>query len=352
MEPNSNPFNIQDDFNFLVSEEECFAFPSFQKFPSSEIANFPLGEDNCPLNNFFQESVIQVMNEKFIVSEGTLIIENPIIEKEKSDSNEINKEIIEEIGKVKIIEKIPEEKSCFPFNEGKGLKQTLENLGLIVDSDDKKMKISQYKEKKFDTKILIKDPNNGKLKKMKKRRKFKPDNIRKKIKSRFHKDLKLRLNKILKESGSEKLFDLFPQNFITNITIKSNREALSTTFGDLIEHECYDVFGENEKTPNKKKFNRNKEVMKYILENDDIRKRTEFDKIVNMTYEKLLKAYFSSAEFEKNLIELYNKNKKEKIDYFEDYVNRTINYIQFYKNTKDKNSKKKIGNDDYEDSNN
>ena len=41
-----------------------------------------------------------------------------------------------------------------------------------------------------------------------------------------------------------------------------------------------------------------------------------------MKYEELLRAYFSSVEFENSLIELYNKNKSEKIDYID--IIRTI----------------------------
>ena len=39
-------------------------------------------------------------------------------------------------------------------------------------------------------------------------RKFKPDDIRKKIKARFHKTIKNAINEFLKFTGSEKFFDL------------------------------------------------------------------------------------------------------------------------------------------------
>ena len=55
---------------------------------------------------------------------------------------------------------------------------------------------------KFTTKKYFINEN-GKRKKIKKNRKFKSDDIRKKIKSRFHKTLKNTLNKNLKEAGSE-----------------------------------------------------------------------------------------------------------------------------------------------------
>ena len=53
----------------------------------------------------------------------------------------------------------------------------------------------------------------GKIKAKKKWRKVKPDNIKKKIKARFHKDIKNFINQKLKKAGAIKLFDLMPQKF-------------------------------------------------------------------------------------------------------------------------------------------
>ena len=77
----------------------------------------------------------------------------------------------------------------------------------------------------FNYKFTIKKymiTSTGKKKKMKKTRKFKPDNIRKKIKTRFHKIIKNIINKNLKKVGSKKLFDFIPQCFIGNISKKVN----------------------------------------------------------------------------------------------------------------------------------
>ena len=62
---------------------------------------------------------------------------------------------------------------------------------------------------KFKTKKYFMD-SDGKKKRVKKKRKFKPDDIRKKIKSRFHKTLKNIINENLKRVGSKELFDFFP----------------------------------------------------------------------------------------------------------------------------------------------
>ena len=55
-----------------------------------------------------------------------------------------------------------------------------------------------------------------------------------------------------------------PQNFITNITIKLNKQALDTTFENLILHDSLEDTGGKEKNPDRDKFNRNLEVMKYL----------------------------------------------------------------------------------------
>ena len=51
-----------------------------------------------------------------------------------------------------------------------------------------------------------------------------------------------------------------------------------------------------------------------------------------MTYEEILKAYFTSKEFENSLIEIYDKNKMEKLEYIEEYINKSITYVDFFKN--------------------
>ena len=63
-------------------------------------------------------------------------------------------------------------------------------------------------------------------------------------------------------------------------------------------------------------------------ENDEICKKSDFEKIKNMKYIDILRAYFSSMEFEQSIIELYQK--KEKIEYIEEYVNKAINYVNFF----------------------
>lgn len=219
----------------------------------------------------------------------------------------------------------------FPFTKGEGIKHTFEKLGLTICDTKNKMSIAKFKEKKFATKEMFKDEN-GRIKKKKKRRKFKPDNIRKKIKAKFHKDLKNIINKKLKEANSKKLFELLPQNFITNITIKLNQQAMNLTYEKIVKNNWLGEINGREYGPDKDKYDKNLELMKYLEENKEISKKSEFNIIKNMTYEEILNAYFKSKEFENSLIELYNKNKMEKLEYIEEYINKSLTYVDFFKN--------------------
>ena len=53
-----------------------------------------------------------------------------------------------------------------------------------------------------------------------------------------------------------------------------------------------------------------------------------FDKLRNMRYLDILNAYFSSKEFEDSIIELHNK--REQIEYIEEYINKSLNYVYFF----------------------
>ena len=266
------------------------------------------GEDEYINKKDITEPCIMAVEEGNIIQECTNVIINQYICKDKKEKS-------------------------FPFEKGCGVSKKIENLGLnLKNLASGKIGISQYKDKKFETKMMTKDKN-GRMKKLKKRRKYKPDNIRKKIKARFHKDLRKIINIKLKKSGSSQLFDLLPQYFITNISIKLNKKVMGITYGKLLEESWKEIAGESPKAPDKIKIMKNKEVMKYLSENKEIREKSEFEKIKNMKYEDLLKAYFSSAEFENSLSEIYNKNKSEKNNYYlEEYINKAISYVDFFKN--------------------
>ena len=292
---------------------------------------------NQAFNDVFNREANNIIEEEGISKSVFFYEQN--VEKLKEEN------IKQEQESIKIVIKKKEEEKIFPFTGGIGVKKTLEKVGIRVGQNQDKVVLSEFKEKKFETKVMFKDEK-GRIKKKKKRRKFKPDNIRKKIKARFHKDLRNIINTKLKKAGSNYLLELLPQQFITNITIKTNKQALNLTLEKIIKNELFDNVNQKMKNPDRDKFNKNMELIKYLNEKKEISLKAEFDKIINMKYEDILKAYFSSIEFEKSLIELYNKNKKEKIEYIEEYINKAISYVDFFKNPPIKKFEKKEKNEE------
>ena len=260
-------------------------------------------EEKIAIDAIFNESKICIFDSKEPLAEDIIVIKNSTKEKIMKS---------------------------FPFTYGIGIKKTLETKGFKAEYDYKTGKIILLK-KIFASKVMVIDEN-GKMKMKKKRRKLKPDNIRKKIKSRFHKDLKMVINKKLMKSGSLKLFELMPQNFVTNITIKLNKQALDLTLEELIKYDWSKISSCKGKSADKSKSKKNLDVLEYLNKNKEISEQSEFDKIKNMKYSELLMAYFYSREFEKSLEDLYDKNKAEKIEYIEEYINKARTYVEFYLN--------------------
>ena len=268
----------------------------------------------------------------------------PLNEEEEQEISPPN--IFDDIGKNEDIHPNPDEKivieakeqkdKYFPFTQGYGLDQVLKSIGLTINyKSSSKISLLSYNNQisnisNFRVTQYYVDEN-GKKKK-KKKRKFKPDDIRKKIKAKFHKALKNLLNSKLKKAGSKKMFDFFPQCFITNITINLNKDAFGLTYEELI--------GQDFSSKNKKKntdfekYKKNLDVLNYLNQNPEIKKLSDFDKIGKMKYEDILKAYFSSFEFEQTILELFQK--KEKIDYIEEYVSKALTYVNFFINNKKK----------------
>lgn len=163
------------------------------------------------------------------------------------------------------------------------------------------------------------------------------NNIRKKIKSNFHKNILIIINTQLKQAGSKLYFQSLPQSFISDITKKSNCDVLEITYEDLFEfiHERI-INGKNyKKDKNKainkaveKKYIKNIETLKYLENNPEISEKSGWSRIKNMKYEDLLNAYFKSKEFEQNIEKL---EKKETKNYINDYIHFSLTYIDHYK---------------------
>jgi len=193
---------------------------------------------------------------------------------------------------------------------------------------------------KFTTKKYFVAPN-GKKKRVKKKRKFKPDDIRKKIKARFHKALKNIINENLKKAGSKELFDFLPQCFIGNVSKKMNAKYFDATYKELLSTDFLSELNKEDYRNSKvdhNKYIKNLQVLDYLEKNPDICEKSGFDLIKDRKYKDILKIYFTSAQFENSLIKL--KIEKESPEYIQEYIHRAKSYVNFYSNVKKKFNKK------------
>ena len=331
-------------FNNTISEEELSLYEYIgEDFPLvNPYLNPSIEEKNNQENikkmddDKYEEAFEKEFDEVFIKGNKSNTLLNkeitPHIYKEspiKSKKKFIKKKILMNARNI-------ENKKYFPFTPGIGIKKCIEKIGLIptfLTSHWVLLSSSEKKGKNIKkTKFRIKDyseSTKGKLKRFEKKRKFKPDDIRKKIKARFHKVIKNIINIDLKKAGSKKLFDFFPQNFISNITIKLNHFALNYTYEELIQKDLvYEIMNQTQNERDLEKYKRNLEVLNYIDLNQEIFKVSLFNKIRKMKYKEILKAYFLSSEYEETIFDLHKKG--ESIEYIEDYINKSLNYLNFF----------------------
>ena len=168
-------------------------------------------------------------------------------------------------------------------------------------------------------------------------RKYKPDDIRKKIKSRFHKSIKNIINENLRRAGSKLFFSFLPQIFISSITRDKNNQVLNMTYREIIKKDFISDISEK-KYKNRKsdlsKYQNNLKVLDYLDKNPDISENSGFDLISNMKYSKLLDEYFKSEEFEKDILKLQEENEEE--EYIKQYKIKAQNYVSFFSNMPNK----------------
>ena len=330
IEPIDNyAYNFQ---NLLSSEEDCH-----------QIIGDDVNDNNFNKSNYNPNNSIDLNKITCLPNEDIAIIVGQENKEIKGDTNTI----IETIGEVTPSIKPKEGKKsrgkrgpykkkpkpiietetndyCFPFKSGKCL--------LSDDASDNKLK--QYMNTIFRTNTYVTD-SNGNKKKEKKQRKFKPDDIRKKIKVRFHKKIKNIINENLKKAGSTELFGFLPQYFISNIAKKFNNQFMNMTYEQLLKINFSEL---QDDYPNKacdnKQYEKNKNTLEYLEKNPEISKISGFDKVKKMKYRDIFKAYFSSAEFEES-ITILKEEENESAEYIQEYFILAKNYIDYFINIDD-----------------
>ena len=283
--------------------------------------------------------------------------------------------------KIKNFKIIENNDKCFPFQSGKGIinnyskykrfksigqnslqetlsfKNTIESVikeksenissGNAKDINDNENDIYL---KKFVTRKYFYSEN-GRRKRIKKKRTDRADIIRQKIKSRFHKTLKIIINQYLKNVGSKMLFDCLPQSFIENTTKMLNSNCFDMTYKEII---ATNFSGDLNKYKHTKmdnhKYLKNQKVLEYLENNPKISQNSGFDLIKKMKYKDILEKYFISKEFEDSVYRLIDE--KETQEYIQLYIYRAKNYINYYSqfrvNLKEFENYEEIDDDDFE----
>ena len=166
----------------------------------------------------------------------------------------------------------------------------------------------------------------SKRSKIKKKRKFYSDNIRRKIKCTFHNSLKNTLNNILKYTNSKFFFECLPQNFITNITKDGNKHILNMTFKQFFLQNFIEIEDKGSKN-DLEKCKVNFLVIVNIEENDDLREKSNYNSFKNMKYYEIYYEYLRSKEFEEDIIKLEKTESKE---YIKQYIYLALHLIDYF----------------------
>ena len=212
------------------------------------------------------------------------------------------------------------------FNKGTNNHYVNEIINSINNKNKQTKKIFKidYNEKDDSIKLI------GKKRNKKRKRGEKPDGIRKKLKSRFHKIFTEKLNGYLKAVNSEKKFCLMPQIFISNIAIKQNKEAMNMKLKDLFRKnfvEDYKEYKPKYIKASNDKYLKNLNTLDYLEKNIDIQEKSKFNIIGEMKYFEILEEFFYSEEFEDTVIA---ESKKKPLEYVKDYVKKARTYVKFF----------------------
>ena len=154
-------------------------------------------------------------------------------------------------------------------------------------------------------------------------RKDNKDNMRTKIKRGFFNvALVDKLNDRLKSIGSTKYFMKFPQNFVSDISKRRNKEIVNMTLRDIFEKkELY----EQENGIGFENYLHNLKV----IQSEIVKENSEFNKILNKTFRELYEEYINSDEFQIGEIGRLKEHKMED-DYIKKYIYLSRELIEFF----------------------
>ena len=326
-------------FDFNNSSNDSFFDNSFNYIPNVDQKLKTYLEKKCNkyLNISFpkafeNEEIIKIKDESILPTNNNSLLDNIIgpcsFNLKEKIVNEINcssmelEELNEEDPNIPINllnRKIPEiiipiESSCSKSNP------KVEKNKIFMTIYPKRVTIFTKSESKFES-IKI---NSAEKFTNKKRRRNKEDDIRRMIGRRFFNDVLLNsINATLKKVGCINIFEKFQQDVIYYLVKKYNKNVLDMTLEDIFTKK--ELYNKN----NLEKYNHNLKLVNQIKSDElnDIRERTQIDRILNMRYYDLFKEYLVSNEFIVEINRLKSNNKKFDDFYIDQYIYYNYHFI-------------------------
>ena len=160
-----------------------------------------------------------------------------------------------------------------------------------------------------------------KIWKEEKTRKEEPDDIRKKIKSRFFKSLKVYINQMFNDLHINKKFEFLPQSFISIISKSKNKEMLDKTLEDIIISFIQD---------NSSKNINNYQLMMFLKENINNNGIKKLYRVFSTSIKKLFDEYLNSEEFDNSITKLEKEGNYS--NYIHNYILLAKNFVEYFSN--------------------
>ena len=329
---NNDEFNFKNIFSFESEPKEIISYIHTEnnniKENGQKIKETPklYGENDNRENNYELNTLISKNYSIKNNANNIYISGKPVI----SNKNIINKKLKKTKIKWQNLE-IGYKKEFQLFNKGTNNLYINEIINSINNAENKKLKQSNKLFKTYN----IENRDNVKLigrkrKNNEKKRSEKSDDIRKKLKSRFHKIFTKKINDNLKAVNSKRKFYLMPQIFISNIAKKRNKVVMDMKLKDLFQInfvEDYRKYKAKNIEANKDKYLKNLNTLNYLERNIEIQKKCKFNIIGEMKYCEILEEFFYSKEFEDTII---SESKKKSSSYIKDYIKIARTYVKFY----------------------
>ena len=327
LSPNSTPINIETfDEISQMGKEKFFSISKKEEEQLNSSTNInntkslvntykkPINNNNnnIYLNKHQKNLLNELSSINQVVSSTSNNNDNEILEQKETINDQENIFLCKKRKLFKVIYR----KNFMVFNSGEYDKEPRKLINENVDNGKKK-KYSSLEESESTKKKIIKKRNIEK-------RKENSDNIIKKIKTRFLKALKKKINEKLKMGGSKKFFCYLPQAFVANLNKEKNKSILNMTYKEIliknfISWKKSDSNGINN-------YLHNKSIVEYLENNKDSFKTLKYN-IFNLTYSQLYNEYFESKEFEMEIADLI---KNETLNYTKRYIIKASNFLNFF----------------------